>query len=72
MEKIVMYRAADGSIFDNETDCMNHENDLLEMMTYVKKIQEHCERTEICEKCPLWDKHRGNCVCSDDVPANWL
>lgn len=72
MEKIVMYRAADGSTFDNEMDCMNHENDLLELMTDVKKIKEFCARMEICEKCPLWDKQRKGCVCSDCTPANWL
>lgn len=72
MEEIKMYRAADGQLFDNETDCMNHENDLLQMMTYVKKIKEHCTETEVCETCCLWIKHRKCCVCSDDVPANWL
>lgn len=72
MEEIKMYRAADGQLFDNEADCMSHENDLLQMITYVKKIQKFCTKTEICETCCLWDKHGKCCICSDEIPANWL
>ena len=71
MEEIKKYRAVDGAIFDNPTDCMNHENATLELMTYVMAIKDYCTTIEQCEKCPLWNRRRQECVCCDDVPANW-
>lgn len=71
MEEIKMYRAADGQLFDNEIDCMNHENDLLEMVTYVKKIKEYCFSRADCNGCPLWNTDRRECICLDEIPADW-
>ena len=71
MEEIKMYRAADGLVFDNPGDCMNHENAMLELMEHAMAIKNYCEKMENCENCPLWNKHQHVCTCDNDLPANW-
>ena len=44
MEQIIMYKARDGKIFENEDDCWKHEEDIIDKTTYLRVYKKNGER----------------------------
>lgn len=68
MEKIIMYRAEDGKVFNNEQACLKYEE---KTTAYVKKIWAAMLTIvkiydgRKCSECPFCnrDKKNTNCLC---------
>ena len=77
MEKIIMYRAEDGKMFDNEQDCLKYEErttarvkKIWESMLTIMKI---CDG-RMCDECPFYnldEKVQTTCVLKQHNPCAW-
>ena len=77
MEKVIMYKAKDGKIFDSEQACLEHEE---ETVKYFEKIwasmltiKEVCSG-RLCNECPFYnpvEETQTTCVLKQNNPCVW-
>lgn len=54
MREIKKYQAFDGTMWDNEKECLYHEKqDVEQMYEWAMKIRTYCKHMESCRNCPF-------------------
>ena len=66
MEKIISYKAEDGTIFETEEKCLEYEQNL-EVFNAAEILIKHCEK-RMCCNCPFF---KISCVLSSGPPEVW-
>lgn len=51
MEKVISYKAEDGTIFETEEKCLEYEQNL-EVFNAAEILKKHCEK-RMCCNCPF-------------------
>ena len=74
----ITYTAFDGTVFNTEVECLEHENPLNPLTHRKIMIQQHaesiigfCKSMEYCEQCPFLDEITGDCKFSACSPLDW-
>lgn len=77
MEKIIMYKAEDGKIFDSEQTCLEHEEKTTKYVEKIWKsmltIKEICSG-RMCANCPFRnpdEEIQTTCVLKHHNPTWW-
>lgn len=77
MEKIIMYKAKDGKVFDGEQACLKHEEEITKNIERIwasmLTIEEVCSE-RLCIECPFYNPDEEGqtvCVLKQHNPCCW-
>lgn len=79
MEKITMYRAEDGTLFEKESECCSYEQQRV-LNDALSAIVNFCSERICDENCPFYDPQYSLftndglicCKLRQKVPSTWL
>lgn len=76
MKEIRKYEAFDGKIFDNETECLDYENQFEEIKKTreaVKTVMDYCASHETsCNSCIFYNSYQEECgFLYRSMPDEW-